>query len=173
MINTIKQAYADWREDRRKHHLELVAIAIAEMAHSGQTRKRTGQLYVYHPMRVADYIRKVVSDNDLNKYNMILAAILHDTIEDSDGFVTVDTLFYNGIPQPVIDAVVLLSKNLHKGLSYYEYLDKLALNVIATTVKIADMIDNLSDHPSTKQLVKYSGGLNHLVRNSRCDKIFK
>jgi (p)ppGpp synthase/HD superfamily hydrolase len=53
------------------------AVLFATSAHEGQTRKYTGEPYITHPMAVA----KIVSDfgGDLNQ---IIAAYLHDTIED-------------------------------------------------------------------------------------------
>lgn len=172
MISNLKKAYKRWKDEQSKLAQEQTALAIAEMAHSGQVRKRSGLLYIYHPLRVADYLRKTISDSHNDKHLFIQAALLHDAIEDSDGFVTADTLTYNGIEVRVVKAVELLSKNLHPGLTYYQYLDKLADDEIACTVKIADMIDNLSDRPTARQLVKYSTGLHYLASKTRTDRIF-
>ncbi len=167
MVNTIKQAWGKYRHERRVYHQELRAIAIADMAHSGQLRKKGG-LYVYHPLRVAEYIRKNVAGKSIAcEAALIQAAILHDTIEDSDGLVTEFTLAVNQLNADAIDAVVALSKNLHDQLSYSEYIEMLASNPIATVVKLADMIDNLADGPSRKQLVKYSKGIQQLLQCSQ------
>lgn len=52
-----------------------------------------------------------------------------------------------------------------KEVSYEEYLENVASSPLATHVKIADMISNLSDAPSTGQLKKYSKGLMRLTRD--------
>ena len=53
------------------------AVVFATDAHHGQTRKYTGEPYIHHPIAVA----KIVADfgGDLNQ---IIAAYLHDTVED-------------------------------------------------------------------------------------------
>lgn len=54
------------------------ARALAGQAHAKQKR-RGGEAYVNHPIRVAELMRSVSDDEDLQ-----VAALLHDTIEDSD-----------------------------------------------------------------------------------------
>ena len=39
------------------------------------------------------------------------------------------------------------------------------MNELARVVKIADMIDNLADKPSKKQIIKYATGLLALVED--------
>ena len=53
------------------------AVVFATDAHHGQTRKYTGEPYIHHPIAVA----KIVADfgGDINQ---IIAAYLHDTVED-------------------------------------------------------------------------------------------
>jgi len=55
------------------------AILYAVQQHRGQQR-HDGQPYVIHPLRVAEHVRRLGgTDNP----EVICAAILHDTIEDS------------------------------------------------------------------------------------------
>ena len=49
------------------------------------------------------------------------------------------------------------------GPDYEDYLGGIKGNPIAKKVKIADMLSNLSDHPSDRQIVKYAKGLLLLV----------
>lgn len=61
------------------------AIAFATAAHEGQVRKYTGEPYVEHVIAVAEMVATHVTDDDA-----IIAAILHDTVEDCD--VTIDEI---------------------------------------------------------------------------------
>ena len=53
------------------------AIEFATKAHSGQKRKLTGTPYILHPLEVASILANMSASQDL-----IIAAMLHDTIED-------------------------------------------------------------------------------------------
>ena len=58
----------------------IKAINFATIAHSGQTRKGKPDVpYITHPLAVGILLAKVGSDEDV-----IIAGILHDTIEDTD-----------------------------------------------------------------------------------------
>eukprot|EP00761_Pharyngomonas_kirbyi_P014767 gb/GECH01014797.1/.p1 GENE.gb/GECH01014797.1/~~gb/GECH01014797.1/.p1 ORF type:complete len:123 (+),score=33.17 gb/GECH01014797.1/:1-369(+) len=54
------------------------AISFATEKHQGQLRK-DGQDYIQHPLRVMKKVQKHTNDE-----NMITAAVLHDTIEDTN-----------------------------------------------------------------------------------------
>ncbi|MCK9467258.1 MAG: HD domain-containing protein [Candidatus Absconditabacterales bacterium] len=54
------------------------ASKVAQEAHKGQFRKLTGTAFIAHPLRVAIMVAE--KTNDLT---LILAAILHDVVEDS------------------------------------------------------------------------------------------
>ncbi len=84
------------------------AMAIAAICHSGQTRSNRGPLprdtYITHPLRNAlRLLRYGVTDQDL-----ILAAILHDTVEDA-----AETIV-NGI---AVYTVVLSEDNTDRALA--------------------------------------------------------
>jgi len=55
------------------------ALAFAEWAHMGHVRKYTGDPYIVHPIAVAD----LVSHCPERTNEMIQAALLHDTLEDT------------------------------------------------------------------------------------------
>lgn len=56
----------------------LRATAFAVKAHEGQCRKYTGEPYVLHCIEVA----RIVAD--IGDEEMVIAALLHDTVEDTD-----------------------------------------------------------------------------------------
>jgi (p)ppGpp synthase/HD superfamily hydrolase len=55
------------------------AIEFATIAHEGQVRKYTGEPYITHPIAVAKIVATVPHTTE-----MLVAAILHDTVEDTD-----------------------------------------------------------------------------------------
>ncbi|HKP69259.1 MAG TPA: HD domain-containing protein [Pyrinomonadaceae bacterium] len=59
----------------------LDAASFAAVKHKDQTRKGNGQPYINHPLEVANILATIggVDDDD-----MIIAALLHDTVEDTD-----------------------------------------------------------------------------------------
>lgn len=134
---------------------EIVELAkqIATKAHLGQFRRGGLVPYIEHPAAVAS---RVGEDLDAQ-----IVAWLHDTIEDCP--VTAKQLLDAGIPEHCVAAVELMSKK--KGDDYESYLEAIAASPLARKVKIADMISNLADNPSVKQLKKYSKGLLRLTRD--------
>lgn len=57
----------------------MVAHQFAVEAHSGQTRDFSGEPYVRHPERVAKILKDAAFDE-----HVIIAALLHDTVEDTE-----------------------------------------------------------------------------------------
>lgn len=56
------------------------AVKFATRAHRGQVRKYTDQAYIMHPLSVAEIVRTVPNHTE----EMLVAAVLHDVIEDCD-----------------------------------------------------------------------------------------
>lgn len=55
------------------------ALIFATDAHKGQFRKYTGDPYITHPIAVSKIVATITNDED-----MIAAALLHDTVEDTE-----------------------------------------------------------------------------------------
>ncbi len=88
----IARDYADLKEAARKRCADSKELAIiqkafefANEAHKG-VRRRSGEPYILHPIAVA----KIVVSNIGLGYKSIVAALLHDVVEDTD--YTVDDL---------------------------------------------------------------------------------
>lgn len=115
------------------------AIRIANQAHAGQTRKFTGEPYICHPAAVA----ALCIDHGPET---VAVAWLHDVVEDTD--VTLDDLRDRGMPDSVVEAVALMTRD-ESGNQDYErdYLPALAANPLARAVKLADLKHNLSTFP--------------------------
>jgi (p)ppGpp synthase/HD superfamily hydrolase len=114
------------------------AIAMARRAHDGQFDK-AGAAYIGHPLRV---MAKMSSDAER------IAAVLHDTVEDSrdsDTPVTFETLAELGLPPESIAAVRLLTRTDDgtDPAAYDSYIEAILADPIARKVKLADLEDNL------------------------------
>ena len=130
----------------------LLGEQIARRAHANQFRRDGVTPYIEHPAAVAAWL----SGND---DDTIATAWLHDVIEDTaeNGV----TLRAAGVSENVIRAVMALTK--HPGQEYDEYIKNVKKNPMARKVKIADMINNLCDMPTSAQIKKYNRGLKALL----------
>lgn len=144
-------------------HLINLAYSIAEAAHTGQFRK-DGKPYITHIDAVAkivndEYYQLIPQNSDAlriwgeMKPYVIMAAILHDTIEDTD--VTPEYLRERGIPEYVIDTVLTVSKL--PGENYFDFTMRVhdSGNPGAKVVKLADLTHNMSDLSDGAQKDKY------------------
>lgn len=130
---------------------QIRALRIAVEAHQHQTRKNGGP-YVLHPIRVMQHILVCVHKDARARMPWAEVALLHDVVEDTD--VTVDQLRLC-FTADVVDAVMevtddqALSKGERKRAQLRNAPHK---SRVARWVKMADMLDNLSDrlnHPDT------------------------
>lgn len=106
------------------------SLKIALHAYSGQ-KDKAGKEYILHPLRI---MSKMKTEEEMS------VALLHDVIEDSD--FTEDDLLEEGIPNSVIDAVKLLTKQ--DGEDYFHFVNRLSRNKLAAKVKLADIEDNIN-----------------------------
>ncbi|MEZ0350696.1 HD domain-containing protein [Mycobacterium sp. pR1184] len=107
-----------------------MADAIAAEAHAGQVDK-AGMPYIGHVRRVASYV-------DPTNTDAVVAALLHDVIEDTD--IDATALSDRGIPQAAIDAIELLTRRSDRPPA--EYYQQINDHPIAREVKLADLADN-------------------------------
>lgn len=128
------------------------SFGIAATAHNGQYRRDGTTPYIKHPMAVADRVIKY-------GYEYVCVAYLHDVLEDTN--VTYDILIENGIPENIVKAVEILTKG--EDQNYDEYLYYVKSNEVAKRVKIADILSNLADDPTDKQIIKYAKALTYLM----------
>jgi (p)ppGpp synthase/HD superfamily hydrolase len=103
------------------------AISLAALAHGGQTDK-AGEPYLLHPLRVMLACKTLETR---------LAAVLHDTVEDTD--ITLEDIAAR-FPLAVVAAVDALT--CREGETYFEYIGRARENPIAREVKMADLRDN-------------------------------
>jgi len=120
----------------------LDAAALAARAHEGQRRKDGRTPYVSHPFRVCLIVRSVFG---LDDPRVLLAALLHDTIEDT-------TTDFDDLAEryssEVAEWVALLTKDKRlpetaREKAYLRQLTSAPWQVQAC--KLADVYDNLAD----------------------------
>lgn len=104
------------------------AMKLCFDAHKDQTDKG-GMPYVFHPFHVAE---------QMHTEETVAVALLHDVVEDTD--YTIDDLHAMGFPEPVMEALTLMT---HKdGVPYMEYVAAIKGNPIAAAVKLEDLRHN-------------------------------
>jgi len=131
-------------------NLPELAKRIATRAHSEKTRRDGKTPYITHPEAVANRFMADV---------LVAIAWLHDVLEDT--LETADSLRSQGIPEQVVSSVVVLTRT--PGEEYFAYLGRVRVNPLARLVKIQDMLHNLGDQPTYKQIRKYCKGLLYLT----------
>lgn len=110
--------------------------------HDGQT-DHSGKPYIAHPIRVARNVRAI--DPGASN-NVVMAAMLHDTIEDCG--IDDEFLRQKGYSEECIAIVNLVTKPENGQRSYDQVIDDLIAsgNAGAMIVKLGDNMDNL--HPA-------------------------
>lgn len=135
------------------------AVKIMFEAHRDQVDK-SGLPYVFHPWHVAESMTDELS---------AAAALLHDVVEDTD--MTPDDLRARGIPEPVLEALALLTHE--DGVDYDAYVDRIATNAIARRVKMSDLQHNMDltrmapadpDEDALQRVEKYQRNYEKLKR---------
>ncbi len=121
----------------------LIAADFAAKKHRRQVRKgATGEPYVNHPLEVAKIL---VETGNVNDHEILIAAILHDTIEDTDtSEIEISELFGSRVCSLVLEVSddKSLSKAERKELQV-EHAPHLSDG--AKVIKLADKISNIAD----------------------------
>ena len=126
----------------------MLAYRVASEAHRGQYRKYNGgqQPYILHPYRVAG----LVASHPMSTENMVAAAALHDTFEDS-GY-DEETLFEAGLYNPIPEYVRMLTnpskQAKDKSRAERKAMDRDHLKSMpweVKLIKLADRLDNILD----------------------------
>ena len=140
--------------DEAVHPLEN-AIAVATIAH-GQQKRRGGELYINHPLRVMGNVRKT----GIASESWLVAAVLHDVVEDT----TIDLEYINNMfGSEVAEIVGLLTHD--PSISYNEYIVQLIAsnNAAALVIKYFDSNDNSIVRTSGK-VATHTQGRRHYLK---------
>jgi len=116
------------------------ALGFATKAHEGQKRKYTGEPYINHPIAVCELVKSVCH----NDY-MLAAALLHDTVEDTEITIIDIKREFGDIVSIFVDGLTDISKPEDGNRAIRKELDRQHLKSGLPpihTIKLADLIDN-------------------------------
>lgn len=126
------------------------AYAYARQQHNGQTRS-DGSPYLNHPERVAVAVSRFADTHNLDE--LISAALLHDTIEDTSTTYEDLKVLFGGLIASIVKELTSDKEEIAK-VGKTEYLSKkmAAMSSYALIVKLADRLDNVSDIKTAKSV---------------------
>ena len=140
------------------------ALQYATQAHAGQTRSG-GEPYITHPMRVADSIKQYKQSHNLDA--IISAALLHDTVEDTD--TTHEALhdLFGGLVASLVQELTSNPEEIKRvGKAAYLAHKMAAMSSYALVIKLADRLDNVQDIATAKTpqwRAKYAAETNQIL----------
>ena len=116
------------------------AIIFAAKAHAGQVRKYSGIPYITHPLAVMEVVSTVEHDED-----MLVAAILHDTVEDTETTINDISIYFGNDVAELVDCLTDVSKPSDGNRALRKKIDRLMIASASPqvkTIKLADLIHN-------------------------------
>lgn len=157
-IRYIEDCYEDFlKEIRNKFDQERLAriekaFRFANAAHDG-IRRKSGEPYIIHPIAVAKIVAKDIGLGATS----IVAAILHDVVEDTEYRLSdIENMFGKKVAH-IVDGLTKLSGDIDssQALTLKKMLMTLSEDVRVTLIKIADRLHNmqtLESMPANKKL---------------------
>lgn len=130
------------RANHPKADVSLIerAYATAEKAHRGQMRK-SGEPYITHPVAVATILAEVGMTSPT-----LAAALLHDTVEDTDYSLELLTADFGPAIAQLVDGVTKLDKIRYGERAQSETLRKMIIamsrDIRVLLIKLADRLHN-------------------------------
>ena len=116
------------------------AYDVADRAHSGQLRK-SGEPYITHPVAVAEILADIGLDT-----STIIAALLHDTVEDTDYSLADLHRDFGSEVSTLVDGVTKLDKLTYGPTAEAETLRKMVIamsrDIRVLVIKLADRLHN-------------------------------
>jgi len=109
-----------------------VAYYVAYCTHKGQ-KDKAGVDYINHCVAVHNYVCENYYDDEVIR----VVALLHDVLEDTDFPESALRILFG---DNVVDILLILRHN--RGENYFDYIDRVKQNKIATIVKFADLKHN-------------------------------
>ena len=113
--------------------MTITAMKIAYDAHLGQLDYNDVP-YIFHPYHLAEQMDDEIS---------CTVALLHDVVEDTS--ITLADL-EEKFPKQVVELVQLLTHD--EKVDYFDYIQRIKTNAIATKVKLADIEHNSNEDRS-------------------------
>lgn len=149
--------------------LVFKALEFAKAKHAGQTRKVSGNPYASHPMAVSYIVAAFKRSRHLEE--ILAAAILHDTLEDTD------TTFHELAIEftPLVATLVFELSNDPVAIAKYgklEYQKKKVIGVssYSLVIKLSDRLHNVQSTPKPKAVHDTVELIQFLRENRRLSK---
>lgn len=113
--------------------MTMLAMKTAYNAHLGQLDYNDIP-YIFHPYHLAEQMDDEIS---------CTVALLHDVVEDTSlTFSDLEQIF----PKQVVEIIMLLTHD--EKVDYFDYIQKIKTNAIATKIKLADIEHNSNEDRS-------------------------
>lgn len=144
------------------------ALVYAKEKHAGQVRKFDGKPYVSHPFRVMRILNRFKS-NSKNIDALRKAAVLHDTLEDTDATQEEIESKFGRMVASIVHELTSDAKAIRK-VGKKEYLTNKMIHDLtdyALVLKLADRLDNVMDmsRASLKFRDKYGDETRFIIDN--------
>lgn len=141
------------------------ALHFAATKHKKQKRKGSGLPYIVHPVLVM-YLLTKYKGNSKNVEALICAALLHDTIEDTDcTYAELEREFGPLVASLVMELTSDEEEIERIGKTAYLKKKLVGMSSYAFTLKLLDRLANVSDNPSDKYLESTLEILKHVNKN--------
>lgn len=126
------------------------ASRFSEFKHKGQFRKFSGEPYFKHPERVAKIVAQFKKSHKLDQ--LISAALLHDTIEDTNTTYKDLVKLFGGLVASLVQELTSDPEEI-KNVGKTQYLiNKMEhMSNWALVIKLADRLENVSDLKTTSK----------------------
>ena len=155
----------------------IKALKFAIQKHEGQFRRSTGLPYIIHPLIVSELLREYKELK--NTETLVIVALLHDTIEDTDtNFEEIKENFNEEIAKLVLEMTsnkkeIKKYNEKYKDKGKNEYLkNKIkGMSEKAFTIKLIDRLSNIMDTPTEKYKIDTLELLKFLKENRNITKI--
>lgn len=119
------------------------AFRLGYWAHRND-RRASGELYIYHPMRVAEIVAKDIAFDDIS----VAAALLHDVVEDTEFSIDFIREEFGDTMAVIIDGLtkisdVFESRELGQAENVRKLMLSMAQDIRVILVKFADRLHNM------------------------------
>lgn len=127
------------------------AEEYAREKHKNQVRKFSGEPYINHPIRVSKIVKEFNKSRE-----MVIAAILHDTVEDTDTTIEYIELHFGREVSKLVNELTSDKEEISRmGKTKYLTMKMSKMTDDALLIKLADRFDNISDVSSKEFKEKY------------------
>jgi guanosine-3',5'-bis(diphosphate) 3'-pyrophosphohydrolase len=146
----LRAIYASPRAEFNENMDNLIskALEFAAMKHEGQTRAG-GKPYVLHPVSVANSVLAFKKSKNLDA--LINAALLHDTVEDTETTYEELERLFGGLTASLVKELTTDKEKADEiGKDKYLAQKMAGMSSYALVIKLADRLDNVQDIATAK-----------------------